>query len=285
MSKKINKILNIILFIVIPYALVSAAIHYFGISMGIGVIILIGVALFLYFKAPIYTLIGRHKYFKDHDEGFKWLKKAYETGKMSPQQALIYAYLLLRDGHLNKAERLITSVVHQKKKELTEQNLLAADLNMAIVNWKKNDLKGAIEKMEEVYESGYRSTVHYATLGSFYIMNNQIERAEEFCKEAIEFNSSDASIRDNLGLLYIEKGDYEKAEDIYASLFADTEPSFIEAYYNYGRVLEQKGDFESAFSYYQKAAGCPEKYLSTVKLGQVNAALSRVEAQIRGNQI
>jgi len=80
--------------------------------------------------------------------------------------------------------------------------------------------------------------------------------------------------------VYIEKGDFDKAEEVYASLFADTEPTFIEAFYNYGRVLEEKGDLEGAFSYYQKAAGCPEKYLSTVKLGQVNAALSRVEARL-----
>ena len=281
MYKTINKILNVILWIVVPYAIVSTTIHYFGLATGFGVIVLIGVALFLYFKAPIYTLIGRHKYAADHDEGFKWLEKAYATGKMSPQQSLIYAYLLLRDGHLGKSERLITSVLHQKREKLTKQNLLAADLNMAIISWKKNDLKGAIEKMEDVYESGYRSTVHYGTLGSFYIMNNQLDRAEEFCLEALDYNSSDASIRDNLGLLYIEKGDYEKAEEVYKSLFADTEPSFIEAFYNYGRVLEKKGDYEGAFSYYQKAAGCPEKYLSTVKLGQVNAALTRVEAYIQ----
>jgi len=280
MSKKIGKILSVILWIVVPYILVSTTIHRFGIGMGFGVIILIGIAIFLCFKAQIYTLIGRRKYFGDHDEGFKWLGKAYETGKMSPQQSLIYAYLLLRDGHLDKAERLITSVLHQKKDKLTDANILASDLNMAIIKWKKNDLKGAIEKMEEVYDKGYRSTVHYGTLGSFYILNNQLERAEEFCLEGFEFNSGDASIRDNLGLVYIEKGDFDKAEEVYASLFADTEPTFIEAFYNYGRVLEEKGDLEGAFSYYQKAAGCPEKYLSTVKLGQVNAALSRVEARL-----
>ncbi len=280
MKKAINKILTVILWIVIPYVLVSKTVKYYGLSMGLGVFVLVGVAFFLCYKAQIYTIIGRRKYFSDHDAGFKWLEKAYETGKMSAQQSLIYAYLLLRDGHLDKAERLITSVVLQKKEKLTEQNLLAADLNMAIVLWKKNNLKGAIEKMEEVYAKGYRSTVHYGTLGTFYILNNQLERAEEFCLEALDFNSSDASIRDNLGLVYIKKGDIDKAEEIYASLFADTEPGFIEAFYNYGKVLEQKGDYEGAFTYYQRAAGCPEKYLSTVKLSEVNASLSRVEAKL-----
>lgn len=280
MYKTINKILNVILCIVIPYALVSLTIRRFGMGMGLGMMILVCIALFLYLKPKIYTIVGRRKYFNDHDEGFKWLEKAYATGKMAPQQALIYAYLLIRDGHIGKAERLITSVIHQKEKDLTKQNLLAADLNMAIIRWKKNDLKGAIEKMEYVYSTGYRSTVHYGTLGIFYILNNQLDRAEEFCLEAYDYNSGDPSIRDNLGLVYIKKGNYEKAEEIYKALFEETEPTFIEAFYNYGLVLEHKKDYAAAAEYYQKALGCPEKFLSTVKMVQVDAALSRVEQYI-----
>lgn len=280
MYKFINTLLNIILCIFIPYALVSLAIRHYGLGMGLGVMILICVALFLYLKPRIYTIIGRRKYFEDHEAGFKWLEKAYDTGRMSAQQSLIYAYLLIRDGEIAKAERLITSVIHQKKDKLTKQNLLAADLNIAIIRWKQNNLDAAIKKMEEVYAEGYRSTVHYGTLGIFYILNNQLDRAEEFCLEAFDYNPGDASIRDNLGLVYMEKGDTDKAKEIYDALFEETEPNFIEAFYNYARVLEAKGDYQKAVEYYQKAMGCPEKYLSTVKMSQVEYALSRAEERI-----
>jgi len=278
--KILNNIFNIILWVGIPYILVTIATEKYGIGMGISVMILVLVALFLRFKPSIYTIMGKRKYFKDHDEGFKWLQKAYDTGKMVPQQSLIYAYLLIRDGHIAKAERLINSVLLNKKDMLTKQNLLAADLNMAIIMWKKGDLKGAVEKMEYVYSTGYRSTVHYGTLGIFYILNNQLDRALEFCLEAVEYNPSDASIRDNLGLVYFRKGEIDKAEEIYRKLFEDTNPEFIEAYYNYGMVLEKKGDLTAAAGYYRTALGCPEKFLSTVKLGQADAALSRVEQNL-----
>ncbi len=278
--KLLNAIFNIILWGGIPYILVTIATEKYGIGMGISVMILVLVVMFLRFKPFIYTVLGKRKYFKDHDEGFKLLQKAYDTGKMIPQQALIYAYLLIRDGHIAKAERLINSILLNKKDMLTKQNLLAADLNLAIIMWKKGDLKGAVEKMEYVYSTGYRSTVHYGTLGIFYILNNQLDRAEEFCNEAIEYNPSDASIRDNLGLLYFRKGDIDKAEEIYQKLFEDTNPEFIEAYYNYGMVLEKKGDLAAAAGYYRTALGCPEKFLSTVKLGQADAALSRVEQKL-----
>ncbi|MBQ4528098.1 MAG: tetratricopeptide repeat protein [Clostridia bacterium] len=266
--------------IIVPYFLVRFTIDYFGYSMGFGVMILICIALFLYLKPKIYTAWAWKKYSKNHDEGFKMFQKAYDTGKMSAQQSLMYAYLLIRDGHIVKAEKLITSILLQKKSSLTKANILAADLNLAIIYWKKNNIDEAIEKMEYIYSKGYRSTVHYGTLGIFYILNNQLERALEFCTEAYEYNSGDASIRDNLGLVYIKKGDWVKAEEIYEALFEETTPNFIEAFYNYATVLEHRGDYAGACEFYQKALGCPEKYLSTIKRVQVEYALSRAEEHI-----
>ena len=209
------------------------------------------------------------------------MQKAYDTGKMNPQDALIYAYMLLRDGHLDKAERLITGIVHRNKNKLTPKNILASELNQAIILWKKNNLAGAIEMMEGIYNKGYRSTVHYQTLGIFYLLNNNLDKAESFIMEAMDFNSDDLSIRDNLGLWYIKKGDWEKAEAVYESIFDEATPNFIEAHYNYATVLEHYGDWDNACKYYQKAMGCPERFLSTVKLSLVETALTRAEEHLK----
>lgn len=278
--KLLNSILNLILWIIIPVFLVMITTEKLGPSMGFGMMLLVLIAMFFYFKPKIYTFLAWKQYDKDHDRAFKTFQKAYDTGKMAPHQALMYAYLLIRDGHILKAEKLITSILLQKRGSLKKQNILAADLNMAIIYWKKNDLASAIEKMEEVYKEGYRSTVHYGTLGVFYILNNQLDRALEFCKEAYDYNNDDASIRDNLGLCYIKLKDWVQAEEIYEDLFEETTPNFIEAFYNYATVLEHKGDYKGACDYYQKALGCPEKYLSTVKLVQVEYALSRAEEKL-----
>ncbi len=273
----LNKIFNIIICVGVPYIAITWSFRHLGTAMGFGVTILCFMALFLYFRPKIYTILGRNKYLSDHDAGFKYMEKAYETGRMNPQDILIYAYMLIRDGHLVKAERLIVGTIHQNKDKLSEKNLLAADLNTAIILWKRNDLPGAIEKMESVYNTGYRSTVLYQTLGLFYILSGDNEKAKSFMDEAMEYNSDDISIRDNLGFLYIKMGEYEKAKEIYDKIFEDATPTFIEAFYNYGCALEHTGDFEKAQSYYQKALGCPERFLSTVKLSLVEASLSRVE--------
>lgn len=276
----LNKIFNVIICVGLPYVAITYSFEHFGTAAGFGVVILCFAALFLLFKPRIYTILGRQKYFKDHDLGFKYMEKAHATGKMHPQDALIYAYMLLRDGHVTKAEKLIAGTLHQNKHKLTEKNLLAADLNSAIILWKKNDLDGAIEKMEGVYNTGYRSTVLYQTLGIFYLLNNDLDKAKVFIEEAIDFNSDDISIRDNLGLLYIKQGEYDKAEEVYSKIFEDASPDFIEAHYNYATVFEHKGDWENACKYYQKALGCPERFLSTVKLSLVESSLSQAEEHL-----
>lgn len=276
----LNKILNVIICVGVPYVVITWAFRNLGTTMGFGVTILCFIALFLYFKPRIYTILGRQKYLSDHDAGFKYMEKAHATGRMHPQDALIYAYMLIRDGHLTKAEKLIAGTIHQDKNKLSEKNLLAADLNSAIILWKKNDLPAAIEKMEGVYNTGYRSTVLYQTLGIFYLMNNDLIKAESFLNEAMDYNGDDISIRDNLGLLYIKQGDFQKAEEIYKKIFEETTPSFIEAHYNYATVLKHKGDIENACKYYQKALGCPERFLSTVKLSLVEAELADAESKL-----
>ncbi len=280
MLKIINKFLNFILWILVPYFLASVATKYFGIEMGIGVVILTFIALFLKFKATIYTLVAARKFSTSHEDGFKWYQKAYDTGKMNAQQSLIYAYLLIRDGHIDKAHRLINSVTTQKKDRLTPSNIQASELNLALILWKKGDLSGAIELMEKIGGEGYRSTVYYSNLGLFYTLNNQLEKAEEITLEALEFNPADAGIRDNLGFIYYKKGETDKALEVYEKLFEDTTPTFTEAFYNYGLVLEEKGDFSGAMQQYQKARSCPERYLSPVKLIHIDMALSRVEEKI-----
>lgn len=272
-----NKICTFILCVGLPYMAVTLGFELMGNTGGFSMMILTAIALFLIFKPQIFTIIGRRKYFSDHDAGFKWLKKAYDTGRMAPQQALVYAYLLLRDGHIVESEKLISAVLYKSTSKLTKQNLQAAELNLAIISWKRGDIKDGIEKLEGVYNEGYRSTVHYGTLGVFYIMANELEKAEKFCLEALEYNSGDMSIKDNLGLVYFNQGRLEEAKEMYEDLFAKGVPEFIEAYYNYGQVLEALGDIEGAKEMYNKALGCPERYLSTVKLAVVDAALSRIE--------
>ena len=198
----LNKIFNIIICVGVPYIAITWSFRNLGTAIGFGVTILCFMALFLFFRPKIYTILGRNKYLTNHDAGFKYMEKAYETGRMNPQDILIYAYMLIRDGHLVKAERLIAGTIHQNKNKLSEKNLLAADLNTAIILWKRNDLEGAIQKMEGVYNTGYRSTVLYQTLGLFYILSGNMEKADKMRESCDENGWTAVSMKDDWTTIY-----------------------------------------------------------------------------------
>lgn len=248
-------------------------------AVGIGVM-LAGFGLLAFIlRADIMVAIGQTAYAKEHGKGFLWYERAMKTGKIRPQAALVYAYLLIRDGVLDKSERIINKYLYLYKDKLDSQYVPASHLNLSIIKWKRGQLNEAIEELEEVYNSGFRSTVMYGTLGTYYLLNGQYAKALEFNKEALEYNDTDHSIRDNLALNYFRMGNITAADEIYGELIEE-EPAFLEPYYNYGTVLEKMGEYEPAMANYKTALTITEKFLSTVTHEQVQAAIDALEAKM-----
>jgi len=240
-----------------------------GFIAGLLIIVLANMPLVLF-------MAGQREYTKgNHEKAYKLMQKAYSTTKLSPQHSLAYAYLMIRDGMLTESEALINKVTYLNKRDLTNSDMLLANINKALILWKKDELSEAIKLLEEMYDKNLRSTTLYGTLGYFYILSNELTKAIEFNKEGYEYNSDNMIIVDNLGSCYILNSEFEKAEEIYQKLFKQN-PQFIEPYYNYATLLEKKGMFDEAKVYYKKALTFPEKYLSTVSHKDIRHALENL---------
>ncbi len=270
------KLIKPLIYIVISCLIVSVA---FSISPLVGIAVMLagfaGLAFVL--RADLMSTYAQYVYTKDHGKAFLWFERALKTGKMRPQTTLMYAYMLIRDGVLDKSERLINKTMFMFKDKLESKYTGASHLNLSIIKWKRGQLTDAIEELEEVYASGFRSTVMYGTLGTYYLLNGQYAKALEFNKEALEYNDSDHIIRDNLALNYYHCGNISAADEIYDELM-DEDPTFIEPYYNYGMVLEHMGEYEAAMANYKKALTITVKFLSTISHEQVQAAIDRLSA-------
>lgn len=278
MSK--SKLIKPLIYIVLSTIVVLIA---FRLSILIGIAtMLLGFLLFAFIlRGDLLAIYAFHMYGKDHGKGFLWYERAMKTGKLRPQQTLVYAYLLIRDGVLDKSERIINKVLFMDKGKLSDEYVNASHLNLSIIKWKRGQLTEAIADLEEVYNTGFRTTVMYGTLGTYYLLNGQWAKALEFNKEALEFNDTDHAIRDNLAQNYYLIGDIKSADEIYDALI-DEVPQFIEPYYNYGKVLENMGEYEAAMANYEKALTMPEKFLSTVTHAQVEAAISALKEKLNG---
>ena len=273
-----SKLVKPLIYIIASYFVVSTAFR-FGWLVGISVMLLGFLLLAFFLRGDLLGAYAQLMYNKDHGKGFLWYDRAMKTGKLRPQSTLVYAYLLIRDGVLDKSERIINKTMFMYKDKLTDEYRCASHLNLSIIKWKRGQIKEAIEELEEVYATGFRSTVMYGTLGTYYLMNGQYAKALEFHKEAIEYNDTDHSIRDNLALNYFLCGNISMADETYESLM-DEDPKFLEPYYNYGMVLEQMGEYEAAMENYKMALTFEEKFLSTVKHVQVEDAIEKLEAKM-----
>lgn len=274
--------LKYILYLILSFISVAVA---FSFGPVIGIIIILAGLIVLAFlmRGDILAIIARYTYNNDHGKGFLWYERAMKLSNLKPVHKLVYAYLLIRDGVLDKSEQLITKTLFIDRERLNDNLISGAHINLSIIKWKRGNLTGAIEEIEEVYESGFRSTVMYGTLGCYYILNNQRTKGLKFSKEAYEYNNTDKIIRDNLAYSYYLCGNIRTAAEIYDELVAE-EPTFIEPYYNYGLVLEDQGEYEEAMDYYRKALEIPVKFLSTVSHEDVKAAIERLGAKLEAEK-
>ncbi len=241
-------------------------------------IILCIVLIFLVvMRANLVALFAIRSYGKgDTEKALKIFSVASKVGNLNVSNRLTYAYLLLRSGYPDKAQRELRLLLPYTKVKSAERYRLKN--LMALSHWKLNNLSEAIEEMEEIIQDGYKNTLIYQNLGLLYNLGDNPEKAIRFNEEAYEYNSDDNVIADNLADAYHLGGETEKALKIYEELFArKNEPNFPEAYYGYGRLLIEVGDRDKGMEFLEKALSKPFSYLSVISKSDVEDLLGSIK--------
>ena len=177
--------------------------------------ILAGIAIFKY---------GRG----DADGGLKLYKFADKIGKLKFDHKVMRAYLTLKEGDVDEANKLFNLIGMEKLKPEQRAKLKESH---ALVAWKRGEVAEAIEMLEYVHNH-YVSTTTYGSLGYMYAYSGNLKKALEYNLEGYEYNSKNDIIIDNLAYTYLKLEDYENAEKYYKELF-ELEPKFPEGYFEY----------------------------------------------------
>ncbi len=274
MKKSLLKTIAMPIFYLVVIVLVISQAFKFNTFLGVAVVLALIFAIIYTKRADIYSLKAQMSFNTDSKKSFELFEKAYKTGKLKPNVALFYAYLILRDGRLDEAKAKIDEILQNSKSKLTDTDKNNAKLNLAIIKWKSNSLKDAIKMGEEIYSSGFKTTALYGTLGYWYILDKNYQKALEFNKEAVDYNSTDLVILDNLAQNYYFLGDIEKSYQMYEEILQKN-PTFVEPYYNFALVLIKKGENERVAELLQKALDMPEKFLSNVSHKEISELLEK----------
>lgn len=242
-------------------------------------IILAAVFLLVYRNLSIIFLImANRKYSSGNmEETLKWYEKAYKHKYSSPNTKIMYAYLLLRQGYAQKAEKILKTVM---KGKLSEKDKISAVLNLSIVYWKKGNLDEAISLLQKLYDEGYKTTVLYQNLGYYLILKGDYHNALKFNLEAYDYSSDDASLLDNLAMNYYYMGDYDKAIEIYDK-FIPKNPSFVSAYYYYGKTLIKQKKYEQALESLKKALDCSFSFITAITKEDVKKEINNIKKLLK----
>lgn len=247
----------------------------FQMNVWLGLAVLAGTAvwLFIKYRTVYYGFRGNMSYQKGQlEDAVRWLHKAAARKDVKPSVLIGFGFLLLKHGELDQAEELLKRAGGMR---LDREELLGLESNTALLLWRKGQLAEAIAKLEALKEE-YKNTNLYGTLGYFYILTGDLDKALAFNQEAHAFNESGAVILDNLGQTYYLRGELEQALKVYEELSAQS-PNFPEAYYNYGLVLEALGRREEALEKIKQSLDYPLSFLSTVTREEIEGKIRELE--------
>jgi len=262
---------TLLFFVAVVYLIYTA--FQFHVAAGIGAIL--AVLAYGYFKWYADFCVGKAKaeYSKDPEKAFAWFERAEKRG-MNIGQMEAYAYYLMREGYVEKSEAIYNKLLAQNVKPDLRCKLRA---DLAVLMMKTGRIDEAIDELEEI-TLNYTNTTTYGTLGYLYLLKNNRRKAEEYNKEAYDYNSDDPVILDNMIQLYIKMGRYEQAKT-YGDKLVAKKPYFIEAYYDTAFVYLKLGDFEKAEEILDMGKDCRITFMSTVKEDEVEALRKALEAK------
>lgn len=191
---------------------------------------------------------------------------ADKIGGMNFDATLNCGYFFIKNGFLTEARIIFNrTAMEGKLKKVQKQRLRSIN---SLVMWKDGQLDDAIEVLEDLLDEGYITSVVYETLGLFYIIKKDKEKALKLCLEAYEYNSDDDVILDNLAEAYALCGKTEKAMEVYEKVI-EREPHFPEPYYGYGVLLMENGRHSEGVEYLGKALEKSFSFLSTLSRERV----------------
>ncbi len=198
---------------------------------------------------------------------------ANKIGRLSPENLMNYGYLLIRTGELDLAYDILTKglSLSSAKKIATKKRI---ESFLGLVAWKRGDLDSAIELMESAMED-FKTTNFYQNLGLMYVLKGDAQKAVAFNEEAYNYNAEDLIIADNLAESYAISGQIQKARDMYEKLL-EKSPHFPEPYYCYGMLLIAEGEKERGIKLIEESLTKRYSFLSVKTKEEVEELLRQV---------
>lgn len=187
-----------------------------------------------------------------HAEALEAYQKAYDQGHRESQLLMSHAVLLMRYDKCEKARDLLLEA--EKHTDLDEKGRKQLRINYSVCQWKLGNLDKAIELMESAGSSGMSGMI-YTTLGFYYIEKGKAtgdySKAISFNNEAMEYDSDDPGILDNMGQQFFFMGDHDKAYKYFSDAY-NAKPTQAATLYYIAYINWERKNYEKAQAFIEK---------------------------------
>jgi tetratricopeptide (TPR) repeat protein len=261
-------IIMVLIFIVMIFA--------FKIHVLLGIILILFLVGYILYtsRSNFYAVRGSAYFAKDDLEtALVYYKKAYECKSCPEKHQVGYAYLLLRSGDLELAERILQELL---KSSNNRENLVQIQCNLATLYWLLGKKEQGLASLEKVFVE-YKNTLVYGNLGYFKILNGDLDDALKFNLEAYSYNSDDRTIIDNLALNYYLLGQTDQAEEMFQKLMTKP-PKYAEPYYYYALTLKRQGKAEEALEQMKAALMKKLSFISPITYEHIKKEVAQFES-------
>lgn len=189
----------------------------------------------------------------------------YETAlKYNTKNAIVlynYAIVLLQNGNPEKALELLEKSRALNKKPLFEKLIILA---ISSCYWKTNRIEDAINILENLRKNyEYVSPEALTTLGYFYMLNKEFEKALEISEMALGDEKNYSSAWDNIGQIYFFQNDYKNAKENFLKSI-EFNPYSVDSLYYLGILEEFENNNDKAKEYFERASKCRITALNTI---------------------
>lgn len=214
------------------------------------------------FLPTIYKLKSRkYLYNGEYIKAKSVLQKSAEKPTARAELKMEYAYVLMRAGEFEDAERMYNNILASK---IDKSLRMRAVVQRSLCYYKIGNFDEAYSDVCELYESGYKSMNLYALLGYLKIVKApKSQETYDFCAEAYDYADDERDICDNMIICLYNRGEYYQAKEISDKVLNDN-PKFVEAWYHGAQIDVALGDYESAKDKIEQIDYCNRSSMTTV---------------------
>ena len=169
-------------------------------------------------------------------------EKALKAGVDIERQLMIGSAFVQRGDAARGLEILEKIIANPKAGDSAK----TATVTSSMGYWRLGDMDKAISVLEDLSDAGYRDDNLSVNLESYLLEKKDLKGAKKAIDKGRPEKTETNGLMDNRGWYYIQKGEWNKAKEVYDELIDDRNAKFPEAYLHGAQVSIHENNVEQA---------------------------------------